>query len=803
MQIKKKMTVRSACYPLFCLLEILILFLFAGKIAGQDKVGYLFRDYFRENAAEENGGKIYTEEIILPKGIYEIALMYEKGKGRAVCYAQCDKVLSSSNGGEKDAMAEAGPRALYSDRVSLSDIQDSRKFTIYVNEDNAAVRIIVEPESGEDFSVNWITAATAGNSGLYRIFSLAVKLLGMNIIAFVIFLRKYRFKGGREVFGVIIIGGIASLGLLEEYILYGHDLIFHLFRIEGLAEGLMAGSFPVRIQPGWFNGWGYPVSVMYGDQLLLFPAILRLIGVSVQNAYKCYIAAVNFGTAAAAYYAFLKISGNKKNALFGSCVYTLFPYRLSCIYLRAAVGEYSAMLFLPLAALGFYYAFEKINDCTEDKPVFEDGEGDSRSGRRSEAKEKPGIAPEYLIAPVIGFTGLIQTHVIVCFLAAFAIILFSMINWKKMLDKRRLIYFAKILGITALINLWFLVPFFRYMQEEFVVNTKLGMEPVFQYFGASLAELLAVYWNGTVDTTWSTIGPLSQKFPKPVGTALLIALILAVLMYEKGRLGAQKKKIALNAGFFILFSFMATNLFPYREINRILPAFGSLFGKIQFPFRLLTLAGLFGSLLAVLVFTEAFRNYDKRMVTVLMAVTGLIAVMQGAQLIYSTLYRGDMLLVYDINAFESNAVSTGEYLYEGSFGAATEDIQTPRAMPEKSGVKIEGFEKKYNTVTVICKTDSGEAGLLIPLYYYPGYAAEDLRTGERFAVIKSGENNQIGVLLPAEYEGSVRVYFKEPAVWRLAEAVSAVSAVIFLLMLSGLFPAGKAGSRLWRIGNFK
>ena len=123
MQIKKKMTVRKACYLLFCLLEILTLLLFAGKIAGQDKVGYLFRDYFREDAAEEAGGKIYTEEIILPKGIYEIALMYEKGKGRAVCYAQCDRVLSSSNGGEKDAMTEAGPRVLYSYRVSLSDIQ--------------------------------------------------------------------------------------------------------------------------------------------------------------------------------------------------------------------------------------------------------------------------------------------------------------------------------------------------------------------------------------------------------------------------------------------------------------------------------------------------------------------------------------------------------------------------------------------------------------------------------------------------------------------------------------------------------
>ena len=118
---------------------------------------------------------------------------------------------------------------------------------------------------------------------------MAVKLLLFNIIACVIYFRERKFKWIPEVIVIIIIGGIASLGLMEEYILYGHDLIFHLFRIEGLAEGLKAGSFPVRIQPGWFNGWGYPVSVMYGEGLLLFPSVLRILGVSVQNAYNAIL----------------------------------------------------------------------------------------------------------------------------------------------------------------------------------------------------------------------------------------------------------------------------------------------------------------------------------------------------------------------------------------------------------------------------------------------------------------------------------------------------------------------------------
>ena len=61
----------------------------------------------------------------------------------------------------------------------------------------------------------------------------------------------------------------------------GHDISFHLMRIEGLAEGLKMGQFPVKIQPAWYEGFGYGCSVFYGDLFLYIPACLRLLGVSL------------------------------------------------------------------------------------------------------------------------------------------------------------------------------------------------------------------------------------------------------------------------------------------------------------------------------------------------------------------------------------------------------------------------------------------------------------------------------------------------------------------------------------------
>lgn len=143
------------------------------------------------------------------------------------------------------------------------------------------------------------------------------------------------------------------------YLVRGHDIRFHLMRIEALKDGLLSGAFPVKIQPTWLNGNGYPVSILYPDLFLYIPALLRLLGLSLQTVYKIYIMLINGVTIGFSYWSFRRMSGRRALGLLGSFIYTLSIYRLTNIYTRAAVGEYTAMAFLPLVLYAMWRIYKE------------------------------------------------------------------------------------------------------------------------------------------------------------------------------------------------------------------------------------------------------------------------------------------------------------------------------------------------------------------------------------------------------------------------------------------------------------
>lgn len=68
----------------------------------------------------------------------------------------------------------------------------------------------------------------------------------------------------------------------------GHDLTFHLSRILAIKDGLVTGEFPVKIYPGYIDGYGYANGLLYPDLFLYIPAVMTLLGLKLLTSYKVF-----------------------------------------------------------------------------------------------------------------------------------------------------------------------------------------------------------------------------------------------------------------------------------------------------------------------------------------------------------------------------------------------------------------------------------------------------------------------------------------------------------------------------------
>ena len=156
---------------------------------------------------------------------------------------------------------------------------------------------------------------------------------------------------------VVLLSGIIlliSLPLALEGMYTGPDLRFHLLRVEALVQALRSGQFPARVSSIGMYGLGYPFSIFYNDIFLYFPAVLRLLGFSVITAYKIFLFFINIAVTAVSYMSFRKIFSSSDTAVFLSLLYSASSYGINQMYVRAGVGECTALIFFPLLALAVY-----------------------------------------------------------------------------------------------------------------------------------------------------------------------------------------------------------------------------------------------------------------------------------------------------------------------------------------------------------------------------------------------------------------------------------------------------------------
>ena len=537
---------------------------------------------------------------------------------------------------------------------------------------------------------------------------------------------------------------LVSIPLFTDGISNGHDLEFHLMRIEGIAREIRVGNIPVRMSSAWLDGYGYPVSIYYGDIFLYIPAIMSLVGFSLTSAYKFYIFMINMGTAIITYCCMRKICEDTRIALLISFAYCTASYRMVNVYVRAAVGEYSAMMFMPIVAVAIY-------------KIYTDDVSNIKEYRKNAA---------FL---AIGMSGLISTHALSTEMTVFVLIFICVSLFKLSVRKETIVVFLRAVVITLALSAYFIVPFVDYMIN---VPTRISWyvgsgKRCIQVWGMTISEFFTFFRH--IDHTGMEVYANRRMFLSP-GLILMVTLIIAIVLWAKNKGNKITNILVVYACILMI---MALNIFPWDYIA-LHSSIGNMLAQVQFPWRYVGIMMVILTLLLVRLLQQIsvddikLKIYGNVIIIAGFIMTCFFASDYIDNSVFISPYCGAELDSYD-------ATSGGEYLLAGaSIDNLTTDIYTNNIQD------IDIISRKGSNMIVRCVAsveESSEGDIWFPMFNYKGYHVIDDK-GNEFS-INNSEVDRIHISsIPTDFDGYILVEFKEPWYWRAAELISLISIVI-------------------------
>lgn len=701
----------------------------------QDELGPLRSSMYVEDGEEPAGLFSEGPGVSLPKGTYRFQLSY---------MAQTD--------GSNVAIYtdETGDTPVYTHPLPAAPEGGEWTFDCHFDQDATNLRIAVDYSGNGAFSVE---QASVRSRGLICTDVFAIALFFMALTGGYLFLRKRQPETGEFLCpaNIYLLLTLAALGVsipvLNDYIMGGGDVPYHLNRIEGIRSGLLSGQFPVRVHTGTLWGYGYGSSLFYPELLLYFPALLRLCGVSLVTAAKLYLISVNLLSGWLMYLAASRIlDGSRLAGLVAALLFLTAIFRLGEGYIDAAYGQFSSMAFLPLLLLGIYELLI----------------GDERHW---------GYA-------VAGFTLVFQTHILSAVWSALLILAAALLAAKRLRSPSRLLACAKAAGLTLLLNLWYLLPMLYMMREPIRLDT---LSTSFTEYAVPFSLIFKASPEIGFTTTRDGM-TLENVLPLTIGLALLLSNLLLILPKCQGYRREQafdgmRKKARILFCWGAVMVFMASRAMPWKLLAGT-PAIDRFLSFTQFPWRLLAFSITFLCVSGAAALVMTAKETGQQAVVFALA----FAVALFPMTAFLDAKNPEHVLIREVEIIASDMIAGGEYLYEGTdVNGLSRQAAGPAAASEQ--LQISDFQRKNGHVSFRYSIDisvpeqnspQNMAALYVdlPLLYYPGYRA--WANGQEIPVERS-EQNLIRVILPANSQGTVEIRYKGKRSWNLAAVISTAS----------------------------
>lgn len=677
---------------------------------------------------------IFTKPVRLEKGIYNIYVNYSSNAdiNWHLCYTTLQACL--------DVSKTKAAHLAYCDKVALPASKTDVSFNSWVRY-GTDFEVRMGPERDETGDGIFVLANEVritylrGRTIIYETFKLLLLFMVLDIVLYLILVKREETKRFFEdkafTVGVLLFTVLfASYPLLSDKLYFGDDIFYHLRRIVYLGEGLKCGQFPVHIYPGWDMGYGYAAGVGYGDLLLYPSAILVNLGFTLQAGYKFYIVLTNALTAFISYYSFGKIADDKKAGLASSVLFTLIGFRLHSVYSGATAGEFGAFTFLPLVILGLWEIYAK----------------------------KSRNAYIYL---ALGVTLTLSCHVLSTFILALVIPIFCLILVEKTLQKDVLIPLLKAAFAIVLLNLHFVVPLVDYMVSKNVSGN--GITDMIWARGRDLVTFFGYSQAMDLDTG----GFLGLGICSAAVLAIALGFIIA---------GKFEKKTFVYVRVFALsiaFVLLSTNSILYFVLYQDVPVLYKILANLQFPWHFLDVSCGMVVFWFAIVAKNAICKLDKKNAAyIAMTLICFACVMQSNTLLEDVVNTAHPITMYD--DAEIDSVTIAEFSIPG-IEKIIPMTEKDMIIRENSGATAQLLEK--NGTTVYAQVDNPTENTVVteaPLWGYRHYAA---KAGGKKLRAFMGDNKKLWVEIPAGYSGKIKIWFREPFLWRLSELITLATLV--------------------------
>lgn len=532
-----------------------------------------------------------------------------------------------------------------------------------------------------------------------------------------------------DIIGIFFIALLLAMPIFDS----NNDVFFddgsqHLMRAYGTYQSILQNGSG-NVISDFTNGFGYSWNLFYGPLSTGTVIICSIILGGFNIGFKVVMLLILFLAGSFMYKFLYELTEQRNTAYLGAIIYITSPYFFTDLYIRHALGELGAFVFIPMVFLGLYNLFHTENN------------------------------HYYLI---FGAAGLILSHNISAVLTAIFAVIYCLWNGKNLTSTRvkkgLLLDFIAILLITSFYWMPFLETKF-YTDYRVYEKDAMATQESFLYHTLDLKDLL--------------ITPNDTDFVFEIGLPVILMLVFSVMTFR--RLEENKKEYLLFLIFGLISSWMATKYFPWKWLPEC-------FYIIQFPWRMLVYTSFFFAIVASINMTTVIKKFQTKDVFIIGTICVLYIFSKYYMIPYSDIVpyseQYEIMSVSGQNNEWLPGMGRLEYLpsraYQNTFYLAT---RKPEILVMQGNCQIQQKIKKGAYMTVKIETQKENVLLELPFINYPGYT---VRFDGMVKEIFETENGMIGCNIEADENGELEIMYTGTLIMNVSKIISMISFVLYL-----------------------